>query len=86
MNYKNEKMMHISITVINMMIIAEQVLTELSSTTEQSGEKPVQWVLSNLFNDMLPRSAVVLSNLVKSQYIGYRYSAIYLTTYCLAVQ
>lgn len=64
MNYKNEKMMHISITVINMMIIAEQVLTELSSTTEQSGEKPVQWVLSNLFNDMLPRSTVVLSNLV----------------------
>lgn len=66
MNYKNEKMMHISITVINMMIIAEQVLTELSSTTEQSGEKPVHWVpvLSNLFNDMLPRSTVVLSNLV----------------------
>lgn len=56
--------MHISITVINMMIIAEQVLTELSSTTEQSGEKPVHWVLNNLFNDMLPRSTVVLSNLV----------------------
>lgn len=36
--------MHISIIVI-MTIITEQVLTELSRTTERSGEGPIQWII-----------------------------------------
>lgn len=41
--------MHINIIVI-MWIFAEQIFTELSSTTEQSGEGPVQWgILNYLF-------------------------------------
>ena len=66
MFFKYTKLNHSSIIAI-MTTIAEEVLTELSSTTEQSGEESVQWVihgLSYLFYDKLPRSAVVLSNLV----------------------
>lgn len=76
-------MMHISITVINMMIIAEQVLTELSSTTEQSVKSQYSGY-SVIYLRTCCLHSVVLSNLVKSQYIGY--STIYLMTCCLAVQ
>lgn len=44
MNYKNAENMHISIIVI-MTIFAEHFLTELSSTTEQSGKGPIQCVI-----------------------------------------